>query len=114
MACAGRPDGSRGRRKRDGGRGMRWLGLAGLRYVDPANDVTVGVGLNRLEDKLARTTGQRVAGDREVLELPRLHVPARPGDLRDRRGKRAVIGSHWLGQLDDLHRRGPAGNWLGE
>jgi hypothetical protein len=44
------------------------LGLPVLRDVDPAHDVAVGVGLQRLEDNPVRL-GQWAEGDVELSEL---------------------------------------------
>src|SRR5205823_103059 len=76
----------------------RLPGLARLREVDPADDVTVGVGLDGLEGQLGHPVGQGVGGHREVLVLAGSDGPARPGDLGDSGAERPVVGSDRLGQ----------------
>src|SRR6185437_12931877 len=93
---------------------MLWLRLAGLRHIDPADDVSVGIRLDRLERHLADAAGQRVSGDREVLELTWHDLSARPDDLRDRLAERPVVGRDRLLQRDGLHRGSPADNRLDE
>ncbi len=87
------------------------LGPVGLGRVGPLDDLTARVGLAGGEGQLVRVLGQRADGDLELLELPRLDLPARPGDLQYGLGDLvAVVGDHGLGQLSLGQLHVPAGN----
>src|ERR1022692_1790945 len=93
---------------------MIWLGLAGLRQIDPADHVPIGICLDYLERKLPYAVRQRISGDGEVLELPWQDLPAGPDDFRDRLGELPIVGNDGLAQRDISHCNSPAWNRLDE
>ena len=77
--------GGRSVARREGQDGRRMLGLLATRrrLVDPANDLAVVVGLQRLELQRVHVVGQRPDRQLELLELAGRDLPAGPRDLGD-------------------------------